>query len=175
MVLCMWSPKATLHGRSSEGESERVGGWMNSLTLRLLTPLFQKTTPTHPVSNTRRGWCWVGGGGGDEREIGRASCGERVEWGEGWKRERKREEESERREWEREREREREKERERFHAYSSTLSRQRPPARQLFLASPHAIFRPLPLFEAFIRKRSHQMKASDGGGCFGGLCFILTS
>lgn len=61
------------------------------------------------------------------------------------------------------------RERERFHAYYSTLSRQRPPARQLFLASPQTIFSPLPLFQAFIRKkRLHQMKETDGGGCFGG-------
>lgn len=50
------------------------------------------------------------------------------------------------------------REREWFHAYSSTLSQQRPPARQLFLASLHTIFRPIPLFLRHL-KRAHQIKA----------------
>lgn len=90
---------------------------MNTLTLCLLTPRFQKQPP--PTLFKTQGW---------------------------------------------ESERERGKERERFHAYSSTLSQQGPPARQLFLASPHTIFRPLPVFEAFIRKSVHQIKENDGSG-----------
>lgn len=103
MVLCMWPPRATPLGWSSE--REREAEWIPRHFAYSL--LCSKTTPTRPV--------WRTGRGGNERE------------------------------------------RERFQSYSSILSKQEQPARKLYLASPHAIFRTLPLFEAFIRKRLYHI------------------
>lgn len=57
-----WSQIYGLMHVVAEGNSswsvlrKRGGGWMNTQTLRLLTPLFQKQPPTHPFSNTRGEW-----------------------------------------------------------------------------------------------------------------------